>query len=82
MLAKSPLTDMFGESDCGGAFGYHMRKAGFDGIILLGKAPSPVYIASLTENRDSQRVLSLGKAHVRDGGVLLSWRENRPVLPV
>ena len=47
VLAKSPLTDMFGESDCGGAFGYHMRKAGFDGIILLGKAPSPVYIALL-----------------------------------
>ena len=59
VLAKSPLTDMFGESDCGGAFGYHMRKAGFGGLILLGRAPAPVYIALLDGNIEIRSASSL-----------------------
>lgn len=59
VLAKSPLTDIFGESDCGGAFGYHLRKAGFDGIVFLGKASSPVYVALLD-----------GKIEIRDASSL------------
>ncbi|MBL3539594.1 aldehyde ferredoxin oxidoreductase family protein [Aminivibrio sp.] len=45
VISKSPLTDAFGESDCGGAFGFHLKKAGYDGIVFLGKASSPVYVA-------------------------------------
>jgi aldehyde:ferredoxin oxidoreductase len=59
VIAKSPLTDMFGESDCGGHFGYHMKKAGFDGMIFLGKASNPVYVALID-----------GKIDIRDGSSL------------
>lgn len=42
--AKSPLTGIFGESSAGGYFGRFMKKAGFDGIVIRGKSPEPVYI--------------------------------------
>jgi aldehyde:ferredoxin oxidoreductase len=42
--AKSPLTGMFGESDCGGSWGGELKKAGFDGLLVRGQAESPVYL--------------------------------------
>lgn len=59
ILGKSPLTDAFGESDSGGTFGYHLKRAGYDGLIFLGKASSPVYIAVLD-----------GRIEIRDGAFL------------
>jgi aldehyde:ferredoxin oxidoreductase len=41
---KSPLTGAWGESRCGGDFGPEMRKAGYDFIIIEGKADQPVYL--------------------------------------
>jgi aldehyde:ferredoxin oxidoreductase len=42
--AKSPLTGGYGEADVGGFFGAEMRQAGFDAVIIRGKAPTPVYL--------------------------------------
>jgi aldehyde:ferredoxin oxidoreductase len=44
ITAKSPLTGIFGEGDAGGTWGINLKKAGYDGIIIHGKAQSPVYI--------------------------------------
>ncbi|MHA1310397.1 MAG: aldehyde ferredoxin oxidoreductase family protein [Candidatus Helarchaeota archaeon] len=44
VIAKSPLTGILGYSSCGGYFGYHLKKAGFDGIIIKGASDSPVYL--------------------------------------
>lgn len=41
VVTKSPLTGIFLESDAGGSFGFHLKKSGFDGLIILGKADSP-----------------------------------------
>ncbi len=41
---KSPLTGGFTKSECGGFWGAELRHAGFDGIIVEGKAAKPVYI--------------------------------------
>ncbi|MBC8499634.1 MAG: aldehyde ferredoxin oxidoreductase family protein [Candidatus Atribacteria bacterium] len=41
---KSPLTNGWGESRCGGDFGPEVRKAGYDFIIIEGKADQPVYL--------------------------------------
>jgi len=43
-IAKSPLTGLFGYAMCGGFFGWQLKRAGFDGIILLGKAEKPTYL--------------------------------------
>ncbi|HHY46188.1 MAG TPA: aldehyde ferredoxin oxidoreductase family protein [Firmicutes bacterium] len=42
--AKSPLTGGFGESEVGGFFGVELKRTGYDGIIIEGKASHPVYL--------------------------------------
>ena len=42
--AKSPLTGAYGEAEAGGFWGAELKKAGFDAIIVEGKASSPVYL--------------------------------------
>jgi len=49
---KSPLTNGWGEYRCGGDFGPEMRKAGFDFIIIEGKADQPVYLV-INDNKIS-----------------------------
>lgn len=44
MCARSPLTGIWGESTSGGFFGAQLKKAGFDGIIFLGKCERPSYL--------------------------------------
>jgi aldehyde:ferredoxin oxidoreductase len=57
VVAKSPL-GIWGEADCGGTFGYELKRAGIDGIIFEGQADHPVYLliadgtASLENARD------------------------------
>ncbi|UCC58855.1 MAG: aldehyde ferredoxin oxidoreductase family protein [Candidatus Bathyarchaeum sp.] len=42
--AKSPLTGAYGEAEAGGYWGAEMKRAGFDAIIVEGKATAPVYL--------------------------------------
>jgi aldehyde:ferredoxin oxidoreductase len=42
--AKSPESGILGDANCGGYFAAEMRYAGFDRIIILGKAKKPCYI--------------------------------------
>lgn len=41
---KSPLTGAFGEAEAGGYWGAELKFAGWDGIVIQGKAEKPVYI--------------------------------------
>jgi aldehyde:ferredoxin oxidoreductase len=42
--AKSPLTGCIGDSQSGGFWPAELKFSGFDGIIIKGKSPSPVYL--------------------------------------
>ncbi|MFH1230464.1 MAG: aldehyde ferredoxin oxidoreductase N-terminal domain-containing protein, partial [Planctomycetota bacterium] len=42
--AKSPESGILGDANCGGFFGPELRYAGFDRLIILGKAKKPVYL--------------------------------------
>ena len=44
VTAKSPLTDIFGDSNAGGAFSSELKYAGYDQIIVSGKSERPVYL--------------------------------------
>ncbi len=44
ICAKSPLTNMFGESCCGGNFATELRQAGWDGIAIVGASKKPAYL--------------------------------------
>jgi len=52
VCSKSPYTGLWGEANCGGFFGPELKKAGYDGIIILGKAKTPVYIWILDDKVD------------------------------
>ena len=45
VAAKSPVTGIQGMSNMGGYWGPELKYAGYDSIIVKGKAPKPVYIA-------------------------------------
>ncbi|MGI5920136.1 MAG: aldehyde ferredoxin oxidoreductase family protein [Syntrophomonadaceae bacterium] len=48
--AKSPLTGLFGTSNSGMFFGTQLKGAGYEGLIIRGKANQPSYI--LIENTE------------------------------
>jgi aldehyde:ferredoxin oxidoreductase len=59
VAAKSPLTDGYGEGEAGGWWGPELKFAGFDGIIVTGQSPKPVYLW-----------ITDGKAELRDAAHL------------
>ncbi|MDP2908189.1 MAG: aldehyde ferredoxin oxidoreductase C-terminal domain-containing protein [Nanoarchaeota archaeon] len=44
VTSKSPLTNTICTSNCGGSFGSMLKRAGYDGIIIQGKADSLSYL--------------------------------------
>lgn len=42
--AKSPLTGAIGDSQAGGFWPAELKFAGFDGIVVRGRSPKPVYL--------------------------------------
>jgi aldehyde:ferredoxin oxidoreductase len=42
--ARSPLTGGYGESEAGGFWGPELKMAGFEAIVITGRAPQPVYL--------------------------------------
>ena len=58
-VAKSPLTDTIGDSQSGGFWPAELKFAGFDAIVLYGRAPTPVYLW-----------VHDGQAELRDAGHL------------
>ncbi len=44
VAAKSPLTGGFGEAEAGGFWAVELKKAGYEAIVIKGKALKPVWI--------------------------------------
>jgi len=63
--AKSPLTGLIGSSNIGGFFAPELRWAGFDHLVIKGKADAPVYLW-----------IHNGEIEIRDGSHL--WGEDIP----
>lgn len=66
VVAKSPLTNIWGHGNSGGSFGPALKRSGYDGLILEGISPKPVYLEVVD-----------GKAELRDAGEL--WGQTVPV---
>ncbi|MFN8522829.1 MAG: aldehyde ferredoxin oxidoreductase family protein [Chloroflexota bacterium] len=59
VVCKSPLTNTWGDANCGGTFGPALKAAGYDGVLFSGISEKPVYVA-----------IQDGKAELRDAGSL------------
>ena len=55
VAGRSPLTGCWGDSSCGGYFAPELRYAGYDGIVITGKANAP---SMLVIEDDEVRVVS------------------------
>lgn len=44
VTTKSPLTGAIASSNCGGNFGIYLKAAGYDALIIKGKAPRPAML--------------------------------------
>ncbi len=58
--AKSPISGAIGDSQAGGFFPAELKFAGFDGIVIKGKSPKPVYLTIID-----------GKAELHDAAHLM-----------
>ncbi len=61
--AKSPLSGLVGDSQSGGFWPAELKFAGFDGIVITGKSPRPVYLwihEGQPELRDASRLWGNG----------------------
>jgi len=62
IAAKSPLTNGWGEAHSGGFWGVELKKAGYDGLVVTGKASNPVYLYiydDKVEIRDAEKFWGL-----------------------
>lgn len=62
MSFKNVLTNGIASSNCGGTFGAMLKRAGFDGIIIVGRAERPSYIEVLDGNitvKDASALMGL-----------------------
>ena len=61
IFGKSPATDpqLFSYCNLGGSWGAHLKFAGYDGVVIHGRADKPVYI-----------LVEEGKAHIKDASHL------------
>lgn len=67
--AKSPITGLVGDSQAGGFWPVELKAAGFDGIVIHGKAARPVYLwvhDSEAELRDAASLWGRVTADVED----------------
>ncbi|MBI2759324.1 MAG: aldehyde ferredoxin oxidoreductase family protein [Chloroflexi bacterium] len=58
--AKSPISGGIGDSQGGGYFPAELKFAGFDGIVIKGKSPKPVYLSIIDgqpELRDAAHLM-------------------------
>jgi aldehyde:ferredoxin oxidoreductase len=68
-VAKSPKTGGWGDANCGGHFGPHLKFAGFDGVFFSGAASHPVYLfidEGRAELRDAADLWGLGVTALED----------------
>ena len=67
--AKSPISGGIGDSQGGGFFPAELKFAGFDGIVIKGKSPKPVYLAIINERaelRDAAHLMGKKTGEVDD----------------
>jgi aldehyde:ferredoxin oxidoreductase len=59
VISKSPLTGLYGDANAGGFLGPELKFSGLDAVVIVGRAPEPVYLAILD-----------GRAEIRDASEL------------
>ncbi|MDY6876387.1 MAG: aldehyde ferredoxin oxidoreductase family protein [Chloroflexota bacterium] len=79
VIAKSPLTSIYGDANAGGFFGPELKFAGWDGIVFSGRAPHPVYLAiadKQVELRDADGLWGLTTSQT-EASIRRAWGDHQ-----
>jgi len=66
---KSPIHNQFSYCNLGGFWGAELKFAGYDGLVVYGKADRPVYLfvnGDQVEIREAPQLVGLGAIHCRE----------------
>lgn len=74
---KSPLTGTVLDANSGGYWGMQFKRTGFDGLIVRGKSPSPVYLEITPAGVHIKDASGLWGKRVRETTSLLGQNNNR-----
>ncbi|MBI3913507.1 MAG: aldehyde ferredoxin oxidoreductase family protein [Chloroflexi bacterium] len=80
--ARSPQSGLYGQANAGNFFGPELKFAGYDGIILRGKSPMPVYLAISPEKielRDAARLRGM-TTYATGDAVRAELRDDRAIV--
>ena len=83
VMCKSPLAKFVAEAYGGGFFPYALKGTGYDGIILRGKSPTPVYLDLIDGNKelkDASKYWGKGVFEVHDDVVKKYGKKVRTAL--
>jgi aldehyde:ferredoxin oxidoreductase len=75
-VAKSPLTGIYGDANAGGFFGPELKFAGWDAVVVRGRAVRPVYLTiadDRAELRDASALWGLTTSRT-EAAIRQSWR--------
>lgn len=70
VAAKSPLTGTYGEAEAGGHWGPELKFAGYDAVVIKGRAKKPVYLwihDGVAEIRDASKIWGKPTKEAQDG---------------
>jgi aldehyde:ferredoxin oxidoreductase len=79
VVAKSPQTNLWGQSNSGGFFGPALKWSGFDGVIFEGVSPDPVYLLILDGKAELRNATHLWGMTVPECDDRLQAEIGRPV---
>ena len=66
VVAKSPLTNGFGEAEAGGFWGAELKFAGYDAIVIKGRSPrTNLLMGPRWRSRAKERFRNLGPTNAR-----------------
>jgi len=69
VCGKCPVNDRFSYCNLGGSWGAELKFAGYDGLVISGKADGPVYLRIEDDNvevRDASHLAGQGAIHCRE----------------
>lgn len=80
----SPLTGISASSNCGGNFGYYLKRAGYDALVITGKCDAPTWIEIYDDTvvfEDARELWGLKVSETQERlGKLLDAKHRRHVL--
>ena len=65
----SPLTGILTSSNCGGNFGYYLKKAGYDALVIHGRSEKPIWLEIHNDRftfHDGQSLWGMKTGHTQE----------------